>query len=219
MGASQIPCFMTIIDNLNRRMGEHLGFPNGNDPAYKWMEARDLQYYFRNEAHEDWQRRSWADRLGNVWLLCRWTPPIVYMMGVPCELTRLQWSEMFGWSRPFPEKGEYKPLAETALKPGVIPDGRMTDFYICSIQRQLEQVERAHKAELAGRKDETTESCEREAQANMDGWEKQFMDSVADWEPMSWKLGEPRDAGDNDGPVRYQAGVGDSPVSAKVGAV
>lgn len=206
------------VEILNRRFGDCLGRPNGNDPAYKWMLTRDLSYFYRNESHENWQKRSWADRIGNTWVLACWTPPIVYMMGIPCELTRDRWTQMFGWTRSYPDKGEYKPLAETALKQDLVPDGRMTEFYIHSIQLQMERVEQAHKAELMGRKDGITEGCEQEAQQNMDSWSKQFFDSVADWEPMSWKLGEPRESGDQDGPVGFQTGVGDSPLSAKVGA-
>lgn len=138
------------------------------------------------------------------------------MHGITVELTRDQWFAMFGWSRPFPSGGEYFPYTETSL--GRLPNGEDTAFYIRSLSQQLEEVEQANKTILAGRMDQITEKCERDAQANLDQHENEFMESVADWEPASWKLGEPRDPGDLDGPVRFQAGVGDSPMSAKVGA-
>ena len=122
---------------------------------------------------------------------------------------------MFGWSRPYPRKGEYKPYAETALRNGVFPDSEATQFYIATLRKQLEEVEANRKAQLMGRADDYTEKFTKDAQDVIDQHEKKFMESVGDWEPESWKLGEPRDPGDNDGPVAFQAGVGDSPALSK----
>lgn len=203
---------MELVNVLNDRFGASLGRPNGSDPRFAWKKSSDLFYYWRDNPSEDWQKRSWADRIGVVWVLAEWRPPEVYIFGVLSEITREQWFAMFGWSRPYPQGGEYKPYAETALlRP---PTSEDTDFYIKTLQQQLAEVEQANKDQLMGRKDATTENCEKEAQANMDKHEQDFMDKVADWEPLSWKLGEPRDPGDQDGALSF-GGVGDSPALKK----
>jgi hypothetical protein len=209
---------MTDVDILNRRFGECLGRPNGTDPRFAWKHSTELHYYFRMEAHNDWQRRCWADRIGKAWVLCQWSPPTMTLMGVEFEVTREQWFRTFGWSRPYPAGGEYKPYAETALKDGRRPGAEETQFYIFTLGQQLEQSEQAHKQNRAGREDDTLVKCEQEAQKVVDDHEKQFYDSVADWEPESWKHGVPHESGDRGGSYLPQAGIGDSPVSGKVGA-
>lgn len=186
---------------LNDRFGMALGRPNGADPRFAWKLTKDLHYYYRDNPSEDWQRRSWADRVGNCWVLAEWRPPEVNIYGITQEITREQWFTMFGWSRPYPQGGEYKPYTETALPR--IPNEQDTAFYIKTITKQLSDSEAANKDQLMGRKDAITEQCERDAQAVVDRYETEFMESVADWQPISWRLNEPYNPGDQDGPVSF----------------
>ena len=198
------------VEILNRRLGEALGRPNGNDPRFMWKHSTELFYYFRMQAGSEWQKRCWADRLGKAWVLCKWNPPMHTFEGVDFEITRDEWFKMFGWSRPYPRNGEYMPFAETAL--GVEPDGEVTQFYISTIRQQLEAAEQAQKMTRMGLTDKVTEMCERDAQKVVDDHEKEFFDSVADWEPESWKHGVAHEPGDVDVPVERQAGIGESPI-------
>lgn len=188
---------------LNRRLGEALGRPNGNDPRFAWQRATELFYFVRRDMLDGWHRMCWADRIGPVWVLCRWTPPETTIHGVTMELTREQWFQMFGGTRPYPAKGDYKPLCETALRRGLEPSAEATAFYIRTLREQIERGEQANKDNFAGRKDATTEQCEAEAQKEVDDAEERFMQQVADWQPASWRAGSPYNPGDRGGPVSF----------------
>jgi hypothetical protein len=182
-------------DQLNHRFGTALGF-HGIESRFAWKFSADVPFFLRRGLLHGWERHTWADRIGQRWMLCQLKAP---------EMSQTEWILSFG-TRPYPENGEYIPHAETALPPGMEPTVELTDGYIATIRKQMEQAEFAGKENFAGRKDPTTELCEAQAQKQVDDAEKEFMEKVADWEPLSWKLGEPHHPGDQDGAVAFQVG-------------
>ena len=172
---------MNYIDSLNRRFAEALG-TRGSVGRYSWQHTRDLFYYPR-AATGDFVQRCWAGRMGRAWVLCERRFPVA--------------------AHPHPEQMEWFPYDATALPDGMEPTLELTLGYIRSVRDQMERAELAIKAQCAGRKDVTTEQCEAEAQKTQDQADQNFYDSVADWEPMSWKLGEAHNPGDQDGPVSF----------------
>lgn len=184
---------MTTVELLNRRFAESLGRPNGVDARFKWAFSPDVQYLYQPPGQKHYERRSWANRLGKVWMLCQWHPP---------TMSREQWAASCA-GYPYPEKGEYKPHPETALPAGVDPTEALTAGYIRSLGQQMEQAALAARDALAGRVDATTERCEREAQASVDAAEREFYEMVGDFEPLSWKTGDPYNPGDRGGPVSF----------------
>lgn len=94
-------------------------------------------------------------------------------------------------------------MAETA---GPIPTAERTQGYIRLISEQMERGARALKANAAGRKDDTTLQCEAAAEKQVADAEAAMMEDASSWEPWSWKLGEPREPGDHDGPIAFQVG-------------
>lgn len=187
---------MTTTQSLNQRFGAALGCPNGIDPRFAWMHSSEVFYSTRGNLLHGWERHPWLTKLGDCWVLCQWRSP---------EMSETDWILTYGML-PYPDKGRWTPFAETALPAGMEPTAELTDGYINGIRQQLERAEFASKENYAGRKDPTTEQCERDAQKSVDEQEQQFFDAIGDWEPLSWKLGEPREPGDHDGAVAYQVG-------------
>lgn len=106
---------MTFIDQLNRRLGESLGYVrSGTEARFSWRWAPDLPY--------------WASRLGKVWVLCQWQKP---------GITEQQWHEHFRGRFPYPSNGMHHPHTETALPPGVLPTLELTQKYIWALDQQM----------------------------------------------------------------------------------
>lgn len=194
------------IEILNRRLGDALGRPNGTDPRFAWKESQDLFFYARRHELEEYTKFSWAQRIGKCWVLCQWRPPETTIHGVTIPLTADSWHTMFKGRRPFPAKGEYKVHSETKLAPGAVPTAEWTQFYIKTLGQQMEAAELAQKEEFAGRKDAVTEQCESEANDEVDQAFDRFYESAREWQPASWRLGEPQPFGSHDGPIAYQVG-------------
>lgn len=76
---------MTTIEELNRWLGQKLGFAEATHPRFKWVWAPDL-YYMRDMAQikgsalgaQGPQKMSWASKVGRVWMLAQWRPPDRY---------------------------------------------------------------------------------------------------------------------------------------------
>jgi hypothetical protein len=106
---------MTFIDQLNRRLGDSLGYiRSGTEPRFSWRWAPDLPY--------------WASRLGKVWVLCQWQKP---------GMTEQQWQRQFGGRFPYPVNGMHHAQPETALAPGRLPTAELTQNYIWALDRQM----------------------------------------------------------------------------------
>ena len=180
---------MTSVDILNRRFAERLGRPNGTDPRFKWAWTPDLPCY--RQINGEIARTSWASRIGPCWVLCEWKMP---------TLTREQWAREFGASYPYPANGRYIPFPEVSLPRGMAPNDEQTEFYCRTLRTQLEMSWQ-----------EQLDRSEIEAQYYRKEADARFDECVADWEPLSWKLGEPHDFCDHDGPVAFQSGLGESP--------
>jgi hypothetical protein len=181
---------MTYIELLNARFAERFGRPDGVHPRFAWKWAPDLVWYFRPNYLAGYMRRCWADRLGKVWLLCHWEPT---------TLTPQEWKFSFKGQYPYPAKGEYKPYPETALLPGMEPTGDSTAFYIHSIWGQLQRAEMANR----GGFDEHAEWSEKRAQSYRDEADRKIDESIGDFEPLSWKAGQPETPGTRGGCVSF----------------
>jgi hypothetical protein len=106
---------MNFIDQLNRRLGDALGYVrSGTEPRFAWRWAPDLPY--------------WRSRLGKVWVLCQWQRP---------GMTEPEWKHHFGDRYPYPATGMYHAHPETALAPGELPSERLTQNYIWALDRQM----------------------------------------------------------------------------------
>jgi hypothetical protein len=106
---------MTQVQQLNRRLGDALGYVRGGtEPRFCWAWAPDLLY--------------WRSRLGKVWVLCQWQKP---------GMTPQQWRAVFGDRYPYPVNGMHHAQPETALPPGAIPTPELTQNYIWAIDRQM----------------------------------------------------------------------------------
>lgn len=181
---------MENIDILNQRFGDALGRPDGVQPRFAWH----------------WDRGVLMNSY--KWFICQL---------MPNPFTPEQWESIHEGRRPYPGKLRWVQHPETALPLGVDPTGEHTSFYIRTLGDQMDAADRALKDAEAGRVDDATITAEAEAQALVDDTAEQFDEQVADWEPLGWKLGDPHEPGDHDGPVAYQVGGSrDEPIVAPV---
>lgn len=108
---------MTHIDQLNRKLGDALGYVrSGTEPRFSWRWAPDIPY--------------WASRLGKVWVLTQWQKP---------GMSEQEWRKQFGDRFPYPLNGMHHAHCETALPPGQIPTERLTQNYIWALDQQMSQ--------------------------------------------------------------------------------
>jgi hypothetical protein len=108
---------MTQIQQLNRRLGETLGYVrSGTEPRFCWKWAPDIPY--------------WSSRLGKVWVLCQWQKP---------GMSEADWNKQFGGRFPYPANGMHHAHPETALPAGEIPSAELTQNYIWALDRQMSE--------------------------------------------------------------------------------
>jgi hypothetical protein len=108
---------MTTIQQLNRRLGEALGYVrSGTEPRFCWKWAPSIPY--------------WSTRLGNVWVLCQWQRP---------GMTEADWTKQFRGRFPYPANGMHHAHPETALPPGEVPTAELTQNYIRALDQQMTQ--------------------------------------------------------------------------------
>ncbi len=160
---------MTYTDQLNRIFAERLGRPNGINARFAWMFAPDVPYI--QKTNTGFERKTWGARLGKRWMLCQWRPP---------DLTREQWATSFGVSFPYPEKGQYIAHSETALPFGKEPDLDLTAEYCRTLRQQMETSYAEH-----------LEASEALSRSYRDRAQQKMMEAAGDWEPLSWKAGQP----------------------------
>ena len=123
---------MTLIDQLNRRLGDSLGYVrSGSEARFSWRWAPDIPY--------------WASRLGKVWVLCQWQKP---------GMTEQDWRKQFGDRFPYPVNGMHHAHPETALPPGHVPSAALTQFYIRTLD---EQMSRSFEQQLSAVNQEMTD--------------------------------------------------------------
>lgn len=171
---------MTHIDQLNRRLGEALGYRN-SQPRFAWKWSADLHYFYRLPTAVTFERMCWAERVGRVWMIAQWRKPdgIDVQTGQVLPITREQWWRMFGGAFPYPEKGQYYGHPETAFRQGLVPTMEDTLMAIASIKAQL----RSYESHL--------EQCTDEAAAREQRDENEWMEYVADMNPAfdNWNSG------------------------------
>ena len=146
-------------------------------PWFQWAWAPDCCYYVRTPGapHESYTRRSWADRIGKVWMLVEWGAP---------PMSREVWWRSFNGQFPYPERGREIAHPETALPPGVKPDADTTQFYI---RRINDQASKSYARTL----NEINDGLEQD-QLNT---RKEFLDYADDWFPAYWKNGQAHEPG------------------------
>jgi hypothetical protein len=123
------------VKQLNRKLSDALGQRYGH-AWFCWKEASELKYPIRFKGEV--VQRSWASRLGKVWVLCQWRKP---------EMRPDQWQHAFKGLYPYPSNGMYYPHAETAEPPGALPTERTTYILIESIRRQIAKDRIQHRSE------------------------------------------------------------------------
>lgn len=169
---------MTDIEYLNKKFGDVLGKPDGTRSRYSWF----------------WEQGMLMNT--KRWFICQLAPN---------PFTEEQWANIQP-GKPFPGKLRWIPHYETALPLGMEPDVENTAFYIRSFLEQMAQAEQAMKDQAAGHMDAVTAASEAEAQASVSKASAEFEEMVGDFEPLSWKLGNPQPDGSQDGPVAFQVG-------------
>lgn len=162
------------IDQLNRRLGEELGFIS-EQPRFAWRWAPELRYYSRAQNASHWTEHNWADMLGNVWVLTSLRPPVGVLGATEVPITEQDWYRTFRGTRPFPGKLTPYVFAETALIPGLEPSAERTAFYIDSLKEQMSKsvarLEQEGLAAIALSRDENKQA---------------FFDEAAEWFPFGW---------------------------------
>ncbi len=117
------------IEQLNRQLGNALGYAHGNSPRFAWMWAPEVYYYYRQHLGASWERICWAERVGKVWMLCQWRRP---------DMPESEWWSSFHGEFPYPMRGMYYAQPETALPPFREPTADITQWYIRSIAAQMD---------------------------------------------------------------------------------
>lgn len=166
---------MNHIEQLNRRLGECLGYI-GAEPRFKWAWAPDMEYLYRKPTAITFTRHNWAERLGRVWVLTGFTAPVAYVGEMQVAVTREEWWARTGGQMPFPERGSRQPLADTALPPGVVPNGEITNRYIVAISDQMTKTVK-----------QLNEEANADAEKVVDDEAKVFYDVAKDSFPAFWK--------------------------------
>lgn len=172
------------IELLNKRLESELG-TNYGKPRFQWRYSPEVFYYMRGETALSFSRYCWADQIGKVWMLCQ-SAPIQWIDfdGQVHPITREAWWHSFKGEFPYPDRGMDVAHTETALAPGILPDGEETAVWIASIKVQMEKTEAMHAAA----------TMERMAKAREDN-EKEFMEMADDSFPAFWKNGIGHEAG------------------------
>lgn len=107
---------MTLIDQLNRKLGDALGYVRGGtEPRFMWKWAPDIPY--------------WGKVVGPSWVLCQWGRP---------QWSRYDWKKEFGDRYPYPANGMHHAHPETALERGQLPNEYLTQNYIWALDIQME---------------------------------------------------------------------------------
>lgn len=161
---------MSYIDNLNRTFADRLGRPNGTDARFAWKQSADIPYFHKLKDGSV-VRKTWAWRIGQCWLVCQWRP---------CDISREAWAKSFGAVLPYPSNGQYYPHPETALPRGMEPNDWLTEAYSRGLAKQMDT---SLKQQL--------EDAEADAQKYVDLASQRMDDATADFEPLSWKAGQP----------------------------
>ena len=129
---------MTSIDLLNRRLGDALGrLPNGCS-RFQWVRASEAKYYVvRGGAVFE---IAWSSRIGDVWILARWSEPTVFdpKLQITKVMTEESWRETLG-NIPYPRNGTWRGYPETALPPGEYPTESRTANHIREADKQMSQ--------------------------------------------------------------------------------
>lgn len=111
----------SLVDQLNRYLGEETGLMLNGKPEYCWQWAPDLPY--------------WKTRFGRCWVMCRW--------GLP-QFDAQWWRQQFGTFVPYPANGMYHPFGDSALGPGSVPTWHLTQNYAWAINKQRGMSEIQH---------------------------------------------------------------------------
>jgi hypothetical protein len=164
---------MTPVETLNRRLADALGSIGCHLPRFCWKRSTELFWYYRDNAHSDFQRQCWADRIGVCWLLCQWRVPTGcdVSTGTQYELTEQMWFRMFRGSIPFPARGEYVAHPETQVPRGHEPTAELTQNYIWALDKQMQATYREKLTE-----------CKADLDAHHDAhWKRQYDEMADDW--------------------------------------
>jgi len=125
-----------IVDHLNRRLGESLGYVNcGTLPRFAWKWAPDESHFVYDSDNRTVVRKTWADRLaadgkpiGRAWVLAQWKPTKIadhcgFGEGIRLAVTA---------------SAKYQPQFETVLPIGVTPTEELNQNYIWALDFQLQ---------------------------------------------------------------------------------
>jgi hypothetical protein len=141
---------------LNRRLGDRLGYVNGRLPRWMWMYAPEIRY--------------WASRLGKVWVIAQWRPPM---------MSAWEWNRQFEGAWPYSANGQHHAMMETALPPGVRPNGELTQQWIWHIYRQMSKTPWEVYAEVMASVDVMKERDEQE----WNEYTQDFCPAFGNWAP------------------------------------
>lgn len=121
------------VASLNDRLGQAFGFSPILDERglpygkFAWRWTPDLQYFYREDFTKTFARKSFADRMGKVWVLAKWEP-----VDMPESEFRQATQDQF----PYPRNGRFMPL-NVALEPGELPTDWYTSLVIDCITTQM----------------------------------------------------------------------------------
>lgn len=104
----------SVVDSLNRWIGEETGLLINGKPRFCWLWAPDMVY--------------WRGRLGRVWVMSFW--------GFP-KWSEQEWAAQFGDRVAYPKNGMYHAYPETQLSPGSVPTHSLTANYIWAFKKQM----------------------------------------------------------------------------------
>lgn len=146
--------FERRLKRLNNKFGEAFGFgPLG--PKYQWIFTPDCSYWmWRRDSlvqlpqsrnpdgtfaaaglfvpSPQYERLSWADRIGVRWVLSVWKMPV----------SETEWTDKHGYSVPWPAKGEMQLIENIVLDvgpPAQEPDDDLTEQAIWAVRKDLEK--------------------------------------------------------------------------------
>lgn len=127
----------TIVDLLNRRLGESLGrVCGGTLPRFVWKYAPDQPFFAYDTDNRTLLKKCWAEApapdggmLGKVWVLAGWRPYDTYDHCGFGDGVRI----------PSVHSAGYSPYFETALAPGQEPTEAVTANYIWALDQQLQR--------------------------------------------------------------------------------
>ncbi len=129
------------IRKLNAKFLEFGTTPNGFS-RFRWLRTRDMHFLVQGALEETktegglivgmqrtYERHCYAEVYGDCWILACWQAPI----------PRARWIAAFGDSAPWPSQGEYHPIDNVQMPPGIEPNETHTEVACMAIRLHLKR--------------------------------------------------------------------------------